>query len=396
MLQALTSYLHTGDWSQASQLILKAAVNQTQSQSGLAGVLVDNGSALRVLALYGMPGAPAHSHHYFNQALNAFQQAGCVEFRNFDNILGRVITAAQPILINDIDKELLPAGHASIQHFLGVPMRRACEVVGIITVANRPGGYTGVELAKLEVLAQAAGVLYDSYHRYQRELELKTERENLSRRLLQTQETERQHLARELHDEIGQILTAIKLNLQSIPASSGAGPAGVERKLPETIKLVDGLLQEVRRISLGLHPQQLDVLGLLPALRDHVDQLAQRTGLQCRFLAAPFMPRLDPAMELACFRVAQEALTNVTRHAHAKTIAVELLHDAEALHLRVQDDGVGFDYAAVRKMAGCGGGLGLLGMEERVALAGGRLICRSFLQRGTEIHAFFPLGPGSK
>jgi signal transduction histidine kinase len=218
---------------------------------------------------------------------------------------------------------------------------------------------------------------------------VRKERENLSRRLLQTQESERQHLSRELHDEIGQVLTAVKLNLQGVQVPAGA--VNLDGKVTETIRLVDELLQQVRRLSLDLHPQQLDVLGLLPALRDHVHQVVQRAGLGCRFVAAATMPRLDPAIELACFRVAQEALTNVVRHARAKTIVVELLQDAEALHLRIQDDGTGFDYAAAREGAGCEGGLGLVGMEERVTLAGGRLVCKSQPQRGTEILASFPV-----
>jgi signal transduction histidine kinase len=394
VLQSLTDHLHRGNWNQASQVILEAAARQTQSQCGLAGVLVETG-ALRVLALYGsLPASTRSGTNPHSVAMAAFQQHGYVEFTNFDNVLGRVITSGQPVLINELSKDLLPPGHPPVRHFLGVPMRCGPEVVGVITVANRPGGYTERELAKVAVLAQSAGMLFECYRRYQRELQLKIEREQLSRRLLQTQEAERQHLARELHDEIGQVLTAIRLNLHSLQGPSG--PANLERKVPETMQLVDTLLQQVRRLSLDLHPQQLDVLGLGPALRDHVNQLRDRAGLHCRFLAAQAMPRLDPAIELACFRVAQEALTNVVRHAQARTVSVELLQDAEALHLKIQDDGVGFDYAAARFGAGREGKLGLLGMEERVALVGGRLACKSQPRHGTQIHASFPLAPAGR
>ena len=216
---------------------------------------------------------------------------------------------------------------------------------------------------------------------------VKTDYEHLSRRLLQFQETQRQHLARELHDEIGQTLTVIKLNLQALRGKPG--PGRPEPKLADTIRLVDDLLQQVRRLSLDLHPHQLDLLGLLPALRDHANQLARRAGWRCRFLGPETLPRLDPAIELACFRVAQEALTNVARHARASAVVVALLADAKGLRLKIRDDGLGFDYAAARGAAAREGKLGLIGMEERAALAGGQLICRSRPGRGTEIQAVF-------
>ncbi len=213
--------------------------------------------------------------------------------------------------------------------------------------------------------------------------------QTLSRRLLQTQEAERQLIARELHDEIGQTLTAVKLNLHTLKCPDT--PALMEKTLQETMRMVEGLLQQVRQLSLDLHLPQLDYLGLPAALREYVQQQARRAGLHLDFRAVPAMPRPEPAIELACFRVAQEAVTNVVRHAQAKHLAVELLQDAEALHLTVRDDGIGFDYAAARGRVGQGASLGLLSMEERTALTGGRFTCQSAPQQGTEIRACFPL-----
>src|ERR1700726_4572951 len=210
--------------------------------------------------------------------------------------------------------------------------------------------------------------------------------QELSRRLFQVQEDERRHLARELHDQMGQALTAAKLNLQ---AAQGLEERGlIARKLDDGIAVLETLLQQARQISLDLRPPLLDDLGLVPALRWYLDQQAQRAGLRIEFFADPALERMSPETETACFRVAQEALTNVVRHARAQTVSVELHRTPEALHLVVRDDGIGFDVMTVEQQ---GVSLGLLGMRERVTLLGGEMDCKSAPGRGTEIHAFFPV-----
>jgi two-component system sensor histidine kinase UhpB len=215
----------------------------------------------------------------------------------------------------------------------------------------------------------------------------------LSGRLLEAQEAERRHIARELHDEIGQTLTAIKLTLQS--AKPVSEPKQTEEKLLEGIGLVERLLEQVRNLSLDLRPPQLDFFGLVPTLRSYVEEQANRAGLQSHFFAEENAARLEGVLEIGCFRVAQEAITNVIRHAKARTISVRLLQDAEALHLYVRDDGVGFDFGAARQRASQGECLGLLGMEERISLLGGKMLCESRPSQGTEVHAWFPLKRGS-
>ena len=144
----------------------------------------------------------------------------------------------------------------------------------------------------------------------------------------------------------------------------------------------------MRQISLDLRPPLLDDLGLVPALRWYLDQQAQRAGLRIEFFADPALERMSPEIETACFRVAQEGLTNVVRHARAQTVNVELHRTPKALHLVVRDDGIGFDVMTAEQQ---GVSLGLLGMRERVTLLGGEMDCKSAPGRGTEIHAFFPM-----
>jgi len=246
--------------------------------------------------------------------------------------------------------------------------------------------------------AEAAGqkfytvILRDISERRKAEEEIRktTERlQTLSKQLLDVQETERRQIARELHDEIGQALTATKINLQAIQRYPD--PASAGKRLDDCIGVVDRLLQQVRRLSLNLRPPLLDDLGLEPALRWYVEQQAERVGLKIELLADESIPRFDLALETACFRVAQEAVNNVVRHARAKAATVELFEDDGELHLIVRDDGIGFDMATVQQRAEGGASLGWLSMRERATLAGGRLECESKPGRGTRIYARFPL-----
>lgn len=213
--------------------------------------------------------------------------------------------------------------------------------------------------------------------------------QDLSQRLVSVQETERRSIARELHDEIGQTLTVAEMNLQA--ALQEPGKAELEERLERSIQAVERVLEQVHDISLNLRPSMLDDLGLEPALRWYTNRQADLTGLQAEFRAEPLEHRVDPVIETECFRVGQEALTNVVRHAQARSVAVELTRKDGFLHLFVRDDGAGFDVAAVRNQAVHGASLGVLSMEERATLAGGGLKLNSAPGQGTEVHAWFPL-----
>jgi PAS domain S-box-containing protein len=210
----------------------------------------------------------------------------------------------------------------------------------------------------------------------------------LSRRLFQVQEDERRNLARELHDRMGQELTAVKIDLQTTQRLME--PGAIARRLEETIAVLERLVQQARQLSLELRPALLDDLGLVPALRWYLDQQAQRAGFRAMFFADQAVGRVDAAIETACFRVAQEALTNIIRHANARAVSVELHRTTGSLHLVVRDDGIGFDVTTAQQRGRQGASLGLLGMLERVALVGGEWDCKSAPGHGTEVHAFMP------
>jgi two-component system sensor histidine kinase UhpB len=211
----------------------------------------------------------------------------------------------------------------------------------------------------------------------------------LSNRLMQVQEEERSRLARDLHDEVGQLLTALKIDLQDIQH----GEVGDSRFSPltDSLELVNRLLTQVRTLALDLRPSLLDDLGLVPALRWYANRQAMRNGWTLSLLVEGMDERVPASIEVTCFRVAQEALTNVAKYARAKVIDLTLRRQDGDVTLIIQDDGVGFDVPSARRRAQGGESIGLLGMEERVRLAGGSLIISSVPGEGTRLDLRFPL-----
>jgi PAS domain S-box-containing protein len=210
----------------------------------------------------------------------------------------------------------------------------------------------------------------------------------LSRRLFQVRDDERRHLARELHDEIGQALTAVKINLDSIEAVEGSAQSLC---LKESSTILDNLLWQVRQISLDLHSSLIDDLGLAPALRSLLDQQARRAGLRTQFCAAEPLQNLDPGIQTTGFRIAQEAITNVLRHAKAQSLSVHLHTEGGKLRMKIVDDGMGFSLAEIERRARQEGGFGLMGMRERAALVGGRVQIISSTNKGTRVEVSLPL-----
>ena len=206
---------------------------------------------------------------------------------------------------------------------------------------------------------------------------------------MEIQENERRHIARELHDEIGQSLTAVKINLETILRLPNTNT--IEPHVEESIAIVERVLRQVRAISLDLRPSMLDDLGLESALRWYLGRQAERAGLTTEFTADLIDVQLPPEVGTACFRVVQEALTNVVRHARARHVRVELRRRGATLRLNISDDGVGFDPREAQARSAHGASLGLVGMQERVLLAGGELIIEAAPGRGTTIRAHFPL-----
>lgn len=213
----------------------------------------------------------------------------------------------------------------------------------------------------------------------------------LSQQVLAIQERERHRLSRELHDEIGQTLTALKIAIET-----GRQSSSDERRdkiLLHAIDISHLLLGNVREIARRLRPPQLGELGLLPALRTHLDGLAQISPLVFTLQGDCTRQRLSAELELACFRIVQESVNNVIRHACASRVTVSLACQPGWLDLSINDDGCGFDQQALKTRSPNYFPLGLLGMRERAAGLNGSLTIDSTPGAGTTIRTRFPLEP---
>lgn len=252
---------------------------------------------------------------------------------------------------------------------------------------TEPYGYVLKPFSERELHNVIEMALYK--HQAEAKLRLSMEQlQNLSRRVLEVQESERRRVAIELHDELGQSLTAIKINLQAYELFKNQTPAELNA---ENIRIVEDALQQVRRISLALRPSLLDDLGLGPALQWLAEQTATRCGIEVHIDREIRQVRLTPDIETACFRIVQEALTNISRHANAQRVEITMLRDNGVFILRIQDDGVGFDASKMHKRAANGQSIGVLGMQERAMLIGGQLSIKSNPGQGCCIRMQCPL-----
>lgn len=217
----------------------------------------------------------------------------------------------------------------------------------------------------------------------------------LARSVWNVQENERRRLALELHDGIGQTLTAIKNQLERLRAPGRTSQGSFEASIAELIETVSQALDEMRNLARFLRPAVLDDLGLEPALRWLARNAAQRFDLEVDLRVAGLSERLDPEIETLAFRVVQEALTNAARHSGGKGARVEVTRDALTLHVLVRDEGRGFDPRAA--LAGDAGeaGVGLRGIRDRVELFGGTLRIDSAPGAGTTIAITVPLADPS-
>ncbi len=232
--------------------------------------------------------------------------------------------------------------------------------------------------------------LADTFNRMLTQLEDNANQmQQLSRRILQAQEEERRRLARELHDEAAQALTSLIVHLRLLERAKQ--PEEAQQRVAELRELTAGALEDVRRVALDLRPTILDDLGLGPALEWRVDEFNRKGGVRASIAISDLSRRLPAETELVLYRVGQEALSNIARHANASQVSVRLWTDDRHVHLHVRDDGCGFDPDAVREQNRQS--LGLMGMRERLGIIGGELAVESCAGEGASIRASAPLPP---
>ena len=243
--------------------------------------------------------------------------------------------------------------------------------------------------AALRESRQASVLLLAESHLLQKQMRL------LSRRVLSAQEDERRRISRELHDVIAQMLSGINLRLVTLKKGAATNTKELRQMISDTQRLVEKSVGRVHRFARELRPSVLDDLGLIPALRSHVQVFSAETGIHTTFTASAGVDVLDSHKRTALYRVAQEALTNIARHARASEASVVVDRQEDVIHVRIQDNGKSFDVAKVLGSRTIRH-LGLLGMRERVEMVGGRIKIQSVPGQGTTVTAEVPLIRGKR
>jgi signal transduction histidine kinase len=292
-------------------------------------------------------------------------------------VLERRQSARVDSLLDDPEVDQEEARRLGARTGLYVPLIARGRAIGIVAVHDKLGPdarFTDGDLRVAEIFAARAAVAVSLSERVARDT---------VRRVIEAQESERRRLALELHDETGQALTSILLGLKAIRASSTDEAAA--RAEAGVRALVVQALQDVRALAVELRPAALDDFGLVPALERLAETFSQRSGIEA-LVEASLDQRLPSEIETTLYRVVQEALTNVVKHAGAEHVSIVISGRNQSVAATVDDDGRGFDAGSVRADA-----LGLLGMRERLALVGGTLAVESSPESGTTIAAQVPL-----
>lgn len=269
------------------------------------------------------------------------------------------------------------------------PLQGKDEVLGVWAILFRQAvTLHDHDMRLLNAICGQLSVALENTRLWERLQQKERVRAQLLSQLVSAQEEERRRLSRELHDETGQALTSLLVQLKVLERQEATGT------MKETIaglrEMTANTLQEVRRLAADLRPAALDDLGLLPALEGYVDDFAAKTGIRAVFEAADLGDiQLPHNVEITLYRVMQESLTNIARHAEASQVRITISRERSALRVRVADDGCGFDVEQVLNSDNCG--LGLLGMQERIELVNGVLDVKSRPGHGTVIEIDLPL-----
>jgi signal transduction histidine kinase len=270
---------------------------------------------------------------------------------------------------------------------LCIPVVFKEELKGIIFLmyTRRARSFSRERLTLFQTLGQQIGVAIKNAQLYEQIKASNEQMQALSRQLVEVQESERRNVARELHDEVGQILTALKVTLGT---ALGLRDEKSEKKIVQAQKLCQRLIVTIRELSLKLRPQMLDDLGLLPTLLWHFQQFQDQTHIRVDFKHSGLDGRFSQEIETAVYRIVQEALTNVVRHAGVKDVTVRIWGSDGTLGVQVEDRGRGFHAHSV---LASGMASGLSGMRERALLLGGQFVVESSHQRGTRLTAELPM-----
>jgi signal transduction histidine kinase len=257
-------------------------------------------------------------------------------------------------------------------------------------LAEEAKAFDNHDLRLLQVLANQVAVAIDNARLFTTVQASEATMRDLSLRLLKVQEEERRRIAQALHDELGQLLTALKIDVDLARRKLPDSATSSLQRLDEASVLTDEVMTKIRALTIELRPPVLDDLGIVPTLRWYLERVAQRTNLQVQLEVPQMSTRLQPQIETAIYRTVQEGLTNVIRHAQATQVWVRLKYSADQLTVSIEDNGRGFDSRIWLEGEPAQQTLGLIGIKERAMLLGGRLSILSQPGQGTQIKLELP------
>jgi signal transduction histidine kinase len=268
-----------------------------------------------------------------------------------------------------------------------VPLVARGKFIGVVSLdKTEPNFFTVNHLRLAEGLAAQAAVAVQNAQLFEQVSTGRALLRRLTHEVVSAQEAERQRISRELHDEAGQAMTALHLGLALLKKELPDDPS-IHQHMDEALDLTNDTMIQIRMLAQALRPPALDTLGLNNTLDGYCREFAARTGLTVEYKGQA-LPNLTEALTISFYRLLQEALNNVARHAQADEVKVALQYDGETVSLVIEDNGQGFDPR--RRRSRQSGGIGLVGMQERLELLGGRMDVDSQPGRGTKLVASIP------
>jgi signal transduction histidine kinase len=349
------------------------------------------------------------SPHLVVRSAYGFDAAQCVQLRfgTGEAIGGRVFETQKPVLLQtaaEVDEAQANLSEENQRHFLeavgdrrvssaaGVPLMAKGTRLGALVLYNfsREAAFADSDMPVLQALADQAAAAIENAQLYAALQAKEAARTQLLEKVIEAQEEERQRVAREIHDELGQLLTRLSINLKMCESHVPAHLTEATQNLAATQTLVWQTIEEAHRLIVELRPTLLDELGLEAALREEMAQRLAPLGVETALSADGALERLPAPVGITVFRIAQEAITNVARHAHARRASLSLRRGGGELQVLIQDDGVGLP-ADWGTRADGHRPLGLLGMRERAALLGGTLTIEPCPPHGTRLFLRVPL-----
>ncbi len=384
-LSALNSIASTVSQSLKLGEVLENALHKvlevTRTTAGCVFLRESNGNKLKMMSTIG-----SSSVFRCQESSSSLARCACHQVLRHGQTLMVSHVSQCPLLGDNV------AMKEEVGSFVSVPLKSKDRTLGIMNVACSDESYfTENDFRLLDSIGYHVGLAIENSVLYEEAKQKEKLRGQLLSSVISAQEEERKRIARELHDEYGQTLIGLIMNIESLENTAALGQSPLKEKLGNAKSIVTRALEDLRRLTLALRPSALDDLGLVAATRAYAESHLKAAGIRVEFESKGLKKRLAPAVETALFRIIQEATHNIVRHAEAHNVRIQLeVKDGKIIAI-VEDDGKGFDVDAVFKSGIGAQSLGLLGIQERAMLSGGTFTIKSQVRQGTRLTVEIPI-----